>query len=146
MSNLRAAVLAWCAAEKKADAIYKETHTEINRELDAIGGYATTSPQRGLCRSFYRMEDGFGGGVDREGEQYGGTGPNADTIAPHHPDVGDRCFALELAHRTVALEANAARKKVEEIAVELLKGLPAGVTPEALSAAVKALVLSDEEA
>jgi len=143
MISLRDAVLAWCVAEQKEAAIYKETRDAINRELDAVGGYATTSPKRGLCRSFYRMEDGFGGGVDREGEQYGGTGPHANTVAPHHPEVGDRCFALESAHRTIALEASAARKKVEEIAVELLKGLPAGVTPEALSAAARALVLSE---
>jgi hypothetical protein len=148
-ASLRDAVLAWVEAEKVAAADFESVRDTINRELDAVGGYATTSVSLGknnvgYCRSFHRMDDGFGGGVEREGEKYGGTGPNAETTAPHHPEVGDRCFALDNAHRDLELKVYAARKVVEEIAVGLLTGaMPPGVKAEVVALAARALVLSE---
>ncbi len=42
-SDLRDAVMTWIEVEKKADANFVRTRDAINRELDAVGGYATTS-------------------------------------------------------------------------------------------------------
>jgi hypothetical protein len=146
--GLRGAVLAWDEAEKLSVFAWGKTRDAINQELDAVGGYATTSATtskggNSFCRSFHRMGDGYGGAVEREGERYGGTGPHADTVAPHHPDVGDRCHAYDLAQRELDLKTIAARENVERIAVALLKELPATVKPETLALAARALVLSE---
>ena len=97
MPSLRELVAAWEAQGRRCSQAFDVALAGINRELDAVGGYATTSPSyknkdgvayadgSGLCLSYYRQDDSFGGGFERAGERHGGTGPHADKVAPHPP-------------------------------------------------------------
>lgn len=120
--TLRGLVEAWIAADEHAAREWMKVSQAINADLLRVGGYATTSSNRGFCKSFYAATNGIGwaGSVEREGEKYGGTGPNAETVAPHHPEVGDRCFALEMASQKHTLAAFAAKELVEERILEAL--------------------------
>lgn len=116
-----------CAAE------FAKTLAAINAELDAVGGFATTSPERGYCRDYTRQADGFGGGVLVVGE---------DPAAPTHPEVGDRCFALDQAWREYAYGVTRATHAVAAI----VRPFAADHVPdEALVAAAEAVVKCMEE-
>jgi hypothetical protein len=119
--GLRELVAAWQERAAECDRAYRLALDSINRELDAVGGYATTGPdENGLCLSFHRANDSFGSGIARAGERHGGTGPSADAVAPYHPEVGDRCLELEQVWRGHALRSaeavHAVRAYVTEIA------------------------------
>ena len=105
MSTLRELVAAWQAQGSRCKESFDRAVEGINRELDAVGGYATTSPElmkdgKGYCRDFWRQADSFGGGVSVVGEDAGGN--HAGKVAPYQPEVGDRCYALEMAWRVEA--------------------------------------------
>ncbi len=144
--TLRAAVEAWIAAEARAQSAFEENRDAINRLLEGVGGYATTSPdEHGFCKSYFRQDDSFGGGVEKAGARFGGTGRHADTIAPHHADIGDRCFQRELEWRERALSCTNAQRRVEELAILALGGMPEGVTRESLSFAARAFVQDEQK-
>jgi len=115
MTPLRELVDAWQRQVDRRKAAFAEAVDAINRELATVGGYATTSPdEKGYCRSYLQSDDGFGGGVERVGERFGGRGPHADVVAPHHPEVGNRCFELEQAWRREAVALSVARTMVRD--------------------------------
>jgi hypothetical protein len=107
--NLRQLVEAWQAQSAKCGEAFARACDGINRELDAVGGFATTSADKdGYCRDYSRMKEGFGGGVSKVGDEHFGK------ITPYLPEVGDRCFALEMAHRETALALTASVLAVRE--------------------------------
>lgn len=115
MSALRDLVAAWQRQSDRSNQAFEAALEGINRELDAVGGYATTSADtRGFCQSFYRGTDGWSFGIARTGERCGGTGPLADIVAPHHPEVGDRCLALEQEYRKQAMASTEAVQAVRQ--------------------------------
>lgn len=115
MKSLRDLVIAWQAQSAACSAAFDVALAGINAELDSVGGYATTSPDAsGYCQTFIRASDSFGGGVEYVGRQYGGAGPHASKVAPHRPEVGDRCAALEREWRAEAYALTGARDAVRE--------------------------------
>ena len=123
-TSLRELVAAWEAQGTKCAQAFDAARDGINRELDAVGGYATTSPEyadkdgktyesgKGYCRDFFRQADSFGGGVAVVGEDAGGA--HAGKLTPYLPEVGDRCFALEQAWRKEAMALTATVDAVRE--------------------------------
>lgn len=120
--TIRDLVGAWQAQASRCDEAFLSAIAGINRELDAVGGYATTSPEwkdgKGYCRDYWRQGDTFGGGVSVVGEDAGGG--HAGKVTPHEPEVGDRCFALEQAWRREATALTdavyAVRERVASVA------------------------------
>lgn len=146
---------AWLAATYKAvrdnvegstqratcSAKFAETTSAINVELDAVGGFATTSPEwkngKGYCRDFTRQAESFGGGVLVVGEE----GPPGK-VAPYEPEVGDRCFVLDKAWRERAYDVTRATQAVAAIVRPFASD---AVSDEALVAAAEAAVKYMEE-
>ena len=138
-ATLRELVDAWQVRLARTSEAFDSALAGINRELDAVGGYATTSPDKGgYCRSYVRSADGFGGGVERSGEL------NGDRATPHCPEVGDRCAVLEAVWRAEALAStvatHAVRARVAEVSgirVDRLDRLAAnGIGPEHVALAL----------
>lgn len=104
MSILRDLVAAWEAQGARCAQAYSAMNEGVRRELESVGGSATTSPDAdGYCRTFEWMK---GTGVFCEGAiRVGGV------VQAKHPEVGDRCGALERSWRkeaTALTEAGAA--------------------------------------
>lgn len=96
MTALRELVGAWRTQTDRTSAAFTTMNDGIRRELDAVGGYATTSPDKGgCCRTFWWIENerSFSSGAVEIGESRHGE------AAPTHPEVGDRCSTLEQAWR-----------------------------------------------
>jgi hypothetical protein len=136
--SLRELVLAWQAQDKKCSDVFNATLAEINRLLDSVGGFATTSADKdGFCRDYIRFyEPTFGGGVCRTGDDPGGQ--HAGKVAPYEPEVGDKCFALDRAWREEAYKLTAAINAVRAY-IEKVGG---GKEPEHVALA---LIKDDEE-
>ena len=130
MSTIVDAVAAWrerCAACTVAFDAYANGARAL---IKATGGtYVTTSPdENGYCKDYevrpdvdYILE-----GVTHE--------------APQHPEVGDKCFALEMAFREKAYAVNDAVDEVVRLARERAGSAANKVKNEALFAAVIALM------
>lgn len=107
MTSLRDLVGAWQAQASRCDAAFDVMNVGVRRELSSVGGFATTSPEVkkgiGYCRDFWITpgDSSFASGLTRSGERCGPTGN--EYVAPVHPEVGDRCFALERAFRQEAI-------------------------------------------
>jgi len=117
MPTLRELIAAWQIQGPRCLAAFDQMNVVIKQELGAVGGFATTRPNgEGYCQDFVwdDRDDSFFGGVMRAGAVYGGTGPRAAITAPHHPDVGDRCFVAEQAWRKEAMALTAAAEAVRE--------------------------------
>lgn len=141
MSKLIEAVRAMQAQRATCSAKFAETTSAINVELDAVGGCATTSPEykngKGYCRDYQRQADGWCGGVTVVGEEV-----RDGKTAPLHPEVGDRCFALDQAWRQEAYAVTAA----QEVVAALVRPFAADTVPDAaLVAAAEAVVKCMEE-
>lgn len=112
--NLRELVAFWQAQDAKCSEAFAHSLEAINRELDAVGGYATTSPEmirgKGYCRDYVRQSDVFGGGIVVVGED--GAGAHEGKIAPYLPEIGDRCHALETTWRAEAYKLSDAVKAI----------------------------------
>jgi len=118
MSRLRDLVNAWQEQVAKCKPLFAETLAAINKELDAVGGYATTSPDaKGFCRDYERREDTFGGG---------------GTELPKFTVAGDRCFAIEKAWRAEIMEMMRRRDAVRAAIAEL----GGGTEPEDVALAI----------
>lgn len=116
MSTLRELVAAWQAQSSVCKTAFDTAITEINRELDTIGGFATTTPDwnengKGYCRDYWRQADSFGGGVSVAGEK---SGPEDRYKVPCFTEVGDRCFALEQSWRKEAMALTATVYAIRE--------------------------------
>lgn len=111
MTTLRELVAAWRAQGVRCEQAFVAMNDGVCRELDAIGGYATTSPNKnGYCQQFYRHPDsaGFATTSTKAGsEDDPKHGPEPKPFqrdkSPCHPEVGDRCFELEQAWRKEAM-------------------------------------------
>lgn len=100
MSDLRSAVRELLAQQTKCKEAFETALNGINAALDAAGvEEVTSSPDdQGFVRTFLRFRDGsFGGGVSRK------------IILP---EVGDRCFALEQASRTLRMTSRLSASSV----------------------------------
>lgn len=109
MSELRDLVLAWEKQATVCSQAFEVASTAIARELNAIGGYATTSPDKDNCCSTFLVKVGEKGwllGAARVGDNRTGA------PTPHHPDVGDRCEVLSNVWRKEAMALGAAQNAV----------------------------------
>ena len=144
--RLRIAVAVWQTANAESLASFHQTNEAIHRELDAAGGYVTSSASdKGYCHSYTRDNESYSTTVDTVGEAYN-QGPHAGKAAPYLPEAGDRCRELEKADRIVQMRAVAARADVERIVGDLLGQSAEGVQAQHVSLAVLALTLSEKEA
>lgn len=104
VSKLRDLVTAWREQADKCASLFKMTLEAINKELGAVGGYATTSPDaQGYCRGYSKGDYSFGGGV---------------TKTPEFTAVGDRCFELEMAWRK---EVEEKTRRAEAVRTEIAR-------------------------
>ena len=113
MSNLRDLVAAWEAQGARCSQAFDTALGGINRELDAVGGYVTTSPDKdGYCQDYTRQADTFGGGVTKVGKD--ACHPHEGKVTPYLTEVGDRCFALEQAWRKEAMAYTVASEAIQQ--------------------------------
>src|SRR5262249_18472022 len=111
MTTLREQVGAWQAQSAKCTAAFDAAKETIKRELDAVGGYATTSvDEQGYCGTFWwqASEGVWSTGAVKPGEERNGT------TAPTHPEVGDRCDVYYQAWRKEAMALTEACRSVRD--------------------------------
>jgi hypothetical protein len=128
LGALRELVAASQAQGERCREAFKAMQAGILGELEAVGGFATTTPEIihgvGYCRDFELDEDGksWSGGACRVGTEAGGR--HAGKRAPHATAIGDRCFALEQAWRKEVLALADAKDRVRALVRKLAEGDP----------------------
>lgn len=82
-------VKAWRAQLARCEESFERAKTEIRRELLAVGGYATTKLNAaGHCHDYRLSDPGWSEGA-------------AHVVM--HPEAGERCHAIAMAHRDQAI-------------------------------------------
>lgn len=126
--ELLTVVRAWRAQLTRCNTNWVRAKVAIRGELAAVGGYATTTPdERGYCHDYTLPKpnegDGWFEGATKDGAQ--------------HPDVGDRCHRLAMAHRDEAIAVGVAINAVREAMSKTTGRIwPADVHPEDVALAV----------
>lgn len=142
MGELRKAIAEWEARNIECKATYATVNEFICKELDAVGGFVTTTPDKnGFCYTFSRSvyHPGWTGGAAQSGTFR--AIPFKVFSIPCHEQAGNRCHELETRWRDTATRVKAAQDYAEAIAQSLIDEQ---VGIDSLATAVLALVRDEK--